>query len=224
MKKLLVNFATRSRPTKFFNCLDNLRNLSATNNLTILVKADLDDPDMCQDWVKALAKTYDNVIMDYGYSGSKIAAINRGVKEYQGEWDILLNHSDDMVFLETGFDEIICNDYKKYFPNLKGALHYPDSFAKGRVITYSILGRPLYDMLGNVYNNEYDSVYPDNEFTEVVRMLGMYKFIDRPILEHLHPISKKAAWDNLYKKNESPEMYKKDRETYNRRKANNFGL
>lgn len=221
---ILFNFATRMRPTKFFSCLDNIKSLCTIPGHRILVKADEDDFSMNQDWVKMLAKTYHNVIMAYGTSGSKIAAINRNIPEHLDGVDIIVNMSDDLLFLEKGFDEIIYKDFTAYYPNFDGLLHYPDKFAGGRTCTHTIIGRRLYEQFGWMYHPDFLSVYCDNHLTDITRRMGKYTFINKKILEHMHPHAGLAAWDSQYKATEHPDVYAKDKATYLRLKENNYGL
>lgn len=222
--KILFSFPSRSRPTKMFGCLDNIRKLSKSDNYKVVLKLDLDDPDTNCDWVKMLLNSYPEVTVEWGYSKSKIHAVNRSLENHLEGVSIILSHSDDFLFLVDGFDDIIRHAFIKHFPRLDGAIFFPDSHAKSRTCTYSMLGINLYKQEGSIYNEEYDSLYADNEFTEKMRMLGKIKFIDQQILDHFHPIWKMAAWDNLYRESESPEKYKKDKETYLKRKAINFGI
>lgn len=222
--KTLINFATRSRPTKLFACLDNIRNLSTVKNYDICVKADLDDSSMNCNWVKVLLSAYPEVDVQWGYSESKVHAINRNLSEWVDGHDVIINMSDDLLFLENGFDEIIENDFKTLFPNFDGLLHYPDNFAKGRTCTHTIMGVNLYKKLGYMYHPDFISVYCDNHLTELTRKMGKYAFVNKKILEHMHPHASLAPWDEQYKKTEHPDIYKKDRETFLKHQANNFGL
>lgn len=88
----------------------------------------------------------------------------------------------------------------------------------------NIVGREYFNRTGYIYCPEYGSVYCDQEETDKAKILGKYKFIDKNILRHLHPVWRTNSWDELYKKNESAENYSRDREVYNKRKENNFYL
>lgn len=225
MATFLINFATRSRPEKFFNCLDNLRHTSSKKNYFVLAKCDMDDDSMNNDSVRDRLKYYPEVQVEWGISENKVHAINRDIEKSLNTWKILMNHSDDMWMAKDGWDEIIESDMNKFFPDLGGVLHYNDGNHYGnKLMTYSIMGKKYFDRFGYVYYPGYANVYCDNEAMEVAKKLNKYVYIPDAILNHNHPMWGKAEWDDQYKKTEEPIGYKKDREIYTSRVANNFGL
>jgi len=125
--------------------------------------------------------------------------------------------SDDMVFTAVGFDNII----RLAFDNLGQCLHFPDGNTT-EIITLSILGKDFYNRFGYIYNPEYCSLWCDNEQTDVAKIVGGYKFIDKQIFEHRHPSIGKAQMDAQYYHTES--FYQQDRAIYEIRKSANFGL
>lgn len=217
--KILVNFATRSRPEKFLKAINRLN--ATAHNLDILVKADLDDETMIgiEDKLEC-----DNVRFAWGYSDSKIHAINRDIT---GDFDILVNFSDDMWPVKVGWDDDLRLVYG--LEGLKLAAHYSDGTdVRDRLITYSIMGRELYDFLGYVYHPSYISLWCDNEFGDVSKILGVYKYLGgvthkNVLWKHKHPAwDKDAATDEQYKRTES--FYRRDEMNYLQRKADNFGI
>lgn len=219
--KILYNFASRSRPDKFMSAIENINSLSRHSDYTILCKIDLDD-------VETLAgiahRELPNVLFAFGTSLSKVHAINRHIAKVP-EWDILVNMSDDMVFLKEGFDldiiEGFISDDDTFDKNL--CLHFPDGYANDRLIIMSILGRDYYDRFGYVYHPEYKSLWCDNEQTAVAKSLGVYKFIDKQIFSHEHPAKNPLIqMDEQYRHTES--FHTEDFVTFQKRQANNFYL
>lgn len=215
--KILFKFTTRSRPHNFERGMQSiLSNLTEGNhNYQILVSVDYDDGSMEASLGKY--ESHPNVLICKGYSTNKINAINRDVEKADADWDILVNMSDDMCFKTKGFDEII----RKHFDNLGQCLHFPDGNTMD-IITLSIIGRKFYDRFGYIYHPDYISLWCDNEQTDVAKMLGAYKFVYEYLYEHLHPAFGKAQLDAQYLKTEG--YFEADRYTYQRRKANNFGI
>jgi hypothetical protein len=64
-------------------------------------------------------------------------------------------------------------------------------------------------------------VFPDNEFTDVSRILRKATYIDRVIIRHFWI---EIGIDALYMRNENRELYAHDNAVYNRRKEAGFGL
>lgn len=222
--RLLINFASRSRPIKMFNCLDNLREYSTLKDFSVLLKLDLDDPECNNIPVRKKLQFYPEVQTDWNYSTSKIHAINRGIGAALESWDILVNISDDILFIAKGFDEIITNDMKEFFPDGDGFLHYPDSHAGKRVPVMSIMGKKYFERTNEVYYNKYLTWYADNDAMQVAKKLGKYKFIDKKIYDHYHPRNKKAEMDDQYRRTEDVSLRNKDRILFMERSKSNFGL
>src|SRR5688572_30064292 len=133
---ICYSFASRSRPSRFFDTLDNIIAMSASNDYFIVAKLDDDDMSMNDPLVKEKLLSYPMVIVKWGISKSKIHAINRDLEGFA--FDILICASDDMRFRTYGFDDII----RKHMPeSLDAFIHCPDDYAKDRVCTVSILGK-----------------------------------------------------------------------------------
>ena len=218
--KILFKFASRSRPTKFFQVLDNIR-AYAVSNYHVLCSLDVDDTRMNDERVRQRLASYDRVTAIYGNSINKVHAINRDMNYVDG-WDILIVVSDDMIFIKPGFDADIIEDMRELFPHGDGVLHYPDSTAKDALMTMSIMDKRYYDRTGYIYYYEYISLWCDNEAMEVARQLGRYRFVNKRLFDHLHPAYGLAQWDEQYYKTES--YMGIDGETFKKRKAKNFGL
>lgn len=221
--RILFKFPSRERPTKVFKTIANITSLAKNDDYFIWLTLDIDDPSMCNPEVRDRIAQYDKVKSMYGTSLSKIHAINRDM-EFTGDWDICVVMSDDMVWTREGFDKIIIEAFEKHFPDLDGVVHIPDQKAGSALITLSILGRKYYERFGYLYNFEYASVYADNEFTEVAKLLSKYLLIKEPMLIHEHSIWGFGEPDALLKRTEDPNIYAKDRAIYFRRKMNNFDL
>lgn len=214
-KRILYKFCSRERPNKFFACLDNIISSARHNNYIILCSLDTDDVSMNNDEVKEQLSNYGNRIkVCWGTSENKVSAINRDVEQVE-DWDILLNHSDDMWFTKFGFDL----DVLEAFENFDGLVHFPDQKAGNKLITYAMMSRGYYDLHGYIYNPEFESVYCDNFQQDQAKALGKYKFVDKQILEHRHFIWGYGHKDELLERTENPRTYAKDRDTYHRLKS-----
>lgn len=145
--KLLYKFASRSRPKKFFDALDNIHSLSRHDDFEVLATLDIDDASMANSEVRDRIKKYPMVRAYWGTSNSKIHSINRDM-EFAGAFDVLLLHSDDMEFTVDGFDlEIL-----KAFENWEGLVHFPDQVAKARLITYPMMHRKYFQRDNWIYH------------------------------------------------------------------------
>ena len=229
--RILFKLATRSRPDKFFACLQNIiENLADRENYQILVSYDFDDDGTHR--IIYGANAYRNIVFDYnnirtiqGDSKNKIHAVNRDIEKVT-DWDILINTSDDMLFTQHGFDDIIRKDMADNFPDLDGFLHYNDGNQKSNVCTMSIMGRKYYERFNYIYHPDYKSVWCDVEATEVAYMLGKYKYKgdDKILFKHLHPAWGLAEYDEQYRKSENLDVWGEDLQILLERKARHYDL
>lgn len=219
--KILFKITSRTRPERFFQALDSIvDNLSNKENYFILCTFDVDDKTMCNKEVRDRLARYEKLVAFYGISHSKINAVNRDLA-LAPEFDILVNVSDDQKFLVPGFDDIIRNDMPE---DLDWFLHYPDSHTKDKIPTMSIMGANYFKRTNQIYHPDFISVYADNYAMTEAKYLGRYLFVNKTIQQHFHPMWNTAENDEQYIKNESRELYNKDRETYFRLIKENFNL
>jgi len=144
------------------------------------------------------------------------------------DWDILINFSDDMLFIKKGFDQIIIDAMKEHFPDTDGVLHFHDGHKYGaQLMTMSIMGKKYYDRFHYIYHPDYISLWSDNEAMDVAKLLGKYKYMgdQNIIFNHNHPMHQgmgASNYDAQLKHTES--FFNIDKATYNKRKENKFDL
>jgi hypothetical protein len=220
--KLLIKFPTRNRKNKFFKVLKQYQNLCGDfDNTFFLITLDNDDETMTPSEVSDIFGTFKNIRVVYGNSDSKIHAINRDI-ELVDEWDIVLLASDDMTPKVKGYDNIIRDRMKEYYPDTDGILWFNDGHQGNQLNTLSILGKKYYDRFGYIYQPEYKSVWSDNEFMMVGNLLGKQTYIDEVIIEHEHPDWGYGNRDIIHQINSQNESH--DRNLFVSRKNNNFYL
>jgi len=220
--KLLIKFPTRGRKQKFFKVFNHYQNLCEDlDNTYFLVTLDNDDEDMKLSEVEEMLNTFKNVKVIYGDSTSKIHAVNRDI-EMINDWDIFLLASDDMIPKVKGYDNIIRNKMKEFYPNTDGILWFNDGHQENRLNTLCILGKKYYDRFGYIYYPEYKSVWCDNEFMMVGDLLEKQTYFDEVIIEHEHPDWGYGKRDTIHRTNSENESH--DRNLFTTRKNNNFYL
>lgn len=232
--KILFKYTTRSRPEHFERGLKSILENVSSDNYMVQVTVDVDDLTMNE--MIHLYRGHKHIIFIEGLSTGKINAINRDLDKLPA-WDILVNMSDDMLFIEKGFDNIIREkfypyDYyhRCYFtdrePDLDRYIHFNDGNQRDNVCTLHIVGRDYFNRFNYIYHPDYISLWCDVENDLVAKQLGCYRYQgdNVKILKHLHPAFNLAFNDDQYKKNEAREMWIADERTFNRRKQINFGL
>lgn len=215
---IYFKYASRSRPENFFRGLNSIvNNLSNKEDYHIQCTFDVDDAAYANPGFIEQLKQYKNVSHYFGISHNKINAINRDLA-FAPPFQILVNMSDDMQFLVPGFDDIIRNDMAAACNDFDMFLHYPDSHARERLPTLSIMGVSYFNRTGHIYNPEFKNVYCDNYAMDEAIFLGKYKFINTTIFDHFHPAWGMAPTDDQYRKSENPEAYAYDHAVYLRLK------
>ena len=242
--RMVIKFPTRGRPEKFATVLNRYINfLSGMHEVKFVVSFDHDDPTMNNDNMWSLfnrlnAQLDGKIVPVCGNSTGKISAINADLDRVLSfRPDVILLASDDMIPILGGYDDVIARGMAKFFPDTDGVLHFNDGFSgQNKLITLSILGRKYFERFGYIYHPEYKSVFSDDEFTQVARLMNKVVYIDRCIIQHQwvgipyvqaqqgQIAAEQIRRDPLHERNESQEMYNHDRGVYERHKANNFGI
>lgn len=221
--KILYKFASRSRPAKFIEAVENIIINQRHEDYIILASLDTDDVTMNNEEMIAKMRNYKQLYPVFGTSKNKIDAVNRDM-HLAPEWDILVNMSDDMRFCVNGFDREILEEYQKYLPDGDVLLHFPDQNQGKNCMTMSIMDKKYYDRFGYIYYPGYQSLWCDLEAQEVGKLLGRYKFCPSRIVNHYHPSFGQARYDDQYRKTESHEVRSADESLYIERKEKNFDL
>jgi len=221
--KILFKYTTRSRRSNFLRGIDSIiDNLADKENYHIYTTFDVDD-----DKMRPLPEIKGNHTYIAGTSKSKIDAINRDMDfiNSQYDWQIIINMSDDMVFIQKGFDDIIRKEFTDgSITNLDQYIHFNDGNQKANVSTMHIVGRDYYNRDNYIYNPEYKSLWCDVENDMVAKLRGCYKYVGDNVrlFSHLHPAWGLAPNDEQYMKTEHRDMWIADEQTFNNRKQNNF--
>lgn len=221
--KILFKYTSKSRPDNFFRGLDSIvNNLSNKEDYHILCTFDVDDNKYLDEDFINRVNSYENISYYFGISTSKIYAINRDIS-LAPQWDILVNMSDDFIFTQWGFDDLIRVAFQQNFPDLDGFLHFHDG-VQPRLATMSIIGKKWFDRTGYIYHPSYYTEYCDNEDQEKAKILGKYKYMgDVRIINHINPFhGTPDIMDDLYRKNST--FANMDKDNYFKRLAINFGL
>lgn len=220
--KILLKFPSRSRPDKLMLVYKKYIDFADDpESIQGLITLDSDDITVTEELQQSLMAIHANTIIKIGYSGNKIAAVNRDM-EHAGQFDVLLLASDDMIPIVKGYDTIIREKMTSLYPDTDGVLWFNDGYQGQRLNTLCILGKAYYDRFNYIYHPSYKSEWCDNEFTEVANQLGKQTYFERVIIRHEHPTTMPHLTrdDALYKKN--TEMANGDYANYHQRKLNNF--
>ncbi len=185
---ILVKFATRGRPDRFFDGMDSIYNLcSQPDYIRVLITADTDDLSMNNDEVKGRISKYKNAEIIYGESKNKIHATNRDLDKLPKgweEWNIIANFSDDQRWNIFGWDELIRVDFKSVSADFSHYMAYLDPDTHGALSTLYIAGRKFVDMFGFIYDEQFISLFCDNLAEDAAKAIGKYHYTGYSIYKH----------------------------------------
>ena len=200
MSDIIIKFPTRSRPEKFKKVLTKyIDYLSGDHNVKFVITMDEDDTSMntpeMREWLDSL-----DVPMkyNYGHSKNKIEACNADLEDETG--DIIVQVSDDMIPCLESYDDIIVKGFEQVFPDFSGAIRFWDGI------------RPK------------DDILMCNELTTICAKLDKLAISPTCIIRHEWVPGNHPDADELHQQQESPEQYKRDGTTYQRRMALNFDI
>lgn len=219
--RILVKFPSRERPKQFIENLKKCIELSVMPQTQYLISLDNTDPN--HEYYTSFISELNNgnITVVAGYSKNKVHAINRDVTDYKGEWEILMVVSDDQIPQMIGWDKILAGEMQERFPDTDGVLYHNDGFTK--LNTMCILGRKYFQRFNYIYNPAYISLWSDNEFMEVSRILNKEAYFEEVLFKHEHFSNVPSVkQDPLMRKNES--FYYKDKATFTARKNMNYGI
>jgi len=215
--KILFKYTTRSRRSNFLRGYDSIINNVKSQDYHVLISVDKDDASMFP-----LPVLQGNHTFVVGESKNKISAINRDVNEFDYDWDIIVNMSDDMVFIQAGFDEVIRHNFLNRITEqieLDKVLHFPDQHQGSNCMTMSILGRDYYNRDKFIYHPEFESLWVDIVAQAEAQIRGCYKFVNQNIFVHLHPSFGDCNYDEQYRQTEDWGVRQRDYATYLRLKS-----
>lgn len=225
--KLLIKFPTRQRPTMFFDTLQKYINMSSgKHHIEYVISMDEDDSTMNNDAVRsrlnALIASGIDLKYFYGNSKTKIEAINADMEKASDDWQMVFNGQDDMIPTAEGYDDIMLTRLFELFPDTDGAIWLNDQYmGYDENCTIVSAGRKYYERFGYIYYPGYDSVFADNEYTEVGKGTGKLVYVSDRIVKH-DWVGKNQSLDPLIARNEEPARYKADRLVFEARKAQGF--
>ena len=224
---LLVTLPTRSRPEKSIQVIKMYHQLSTHDDVRFVLSCDTDDNTMNNSEMISIINSLPRTTVVYNNNTTKISAINSSVAGQ--DFDICLQASDDMIPKITGYDTRIVNDMERYYPDTDGVLWYNDGYSGDNgngLNTLCILGKKYYDRFGYIYHPSYKSLWCDNEFTIVSKLLNRCTYSNDVIIKHNHhghrDDSSHAKYDKLYARNDAYNSV--DKANFEERRTLNFPL
>lgn len=152
-KKLLIKYATRTRPNRMLSIINSiLSNSIIPNNISICISLDSDDKIVLEkstlDKLQTILKASKvNIRVFVSPRSTKVEAINRDV-EKMGDWDYVLPITDYTEINTKGFDTLILDNVKENEVTFLSSIN--DNGIEKHFIP--VIPKKLYDKNGFIYN------------------------------------------------------------------------
>jgi hypothetical protein len=174
--KILIKFPSRGRPDQFKKVLKLYRDkLENPQNTKFVFSFDVDDFSMNNlDIINFINELNINHEVFYGNNKNKIEAINANLENQF--FDILILASDDMIPVVDCYDTKIIEYFQNSNLGLDCMLHTQSTRWSDLLDINCIMGWDYFKRFGYIYHSSYKSIFADNEYTEISKMLGRNVF------------------------------------------------
>jgi hypothetical protein len=208
MADLAIITPTRGRPRQFADLVETVH---ATAAGTVEIWAGMDDDDHA-DYAEALG----------------LADVLRGPRRSLSGWTnhlatqalssenpprYLASLGDDHRPRTPGWDRILI-DAIGGLPGGFGFAYGNDLFQGANMPTAWVVSADVVRALGWMMLPGCAHMYVDNAVLELGRAAGRIVYRPDVIIEHVHPVAGKAAWDDSYRESNAPDRYATDRAAF----------
>jgi hypothetical protein len=154
--------------------------------------------------VEILAYIDDDDPSDYSQAGAAIVrgpritlsdCWNRLAEKASG--DILGMGADDIRFRTPGWDSLIRGVFDDFADGIV-FVHGRDGIHDEKMGTHGFISRRWFETVGYFTWGGFPADYADTWLHELAGRIGRRAFIPSLMIEHLHPIAKKAEWDQTH--------------------------
>lgn len=128
-----------------------------------------------------------------------------------GDHDLIGFMGDDHRPRTVGWDRTFSEVARTAGPCV---IYGNDLLQGANLATAVAISSSVIDALGYMTPPGQTHLYLDNAWMDMGRTVGNLIYRNDVVIEHVHPVAKKAEWDDLYKEVNSGEMYQADEKAY----------
>ena len=175
--KILIKFPSRGRPERFKSSFEKYLNfLSGNYGFYFVFSFDENDLTMNNNDMISYLEKYNHISeYHFGKNTNKVEAINANMENKT--FDILILASDDMIPVVKNYDEVIVSNFQKSGFDYDCMLHFHNIKFCNELDINCVMGYDYYKRFNYIYHPSYKSIFADNEYTEVSKILGKNVFI-----------------------------------------------
>jgi hypothetical protein len=205
---MLVIVPSRGRPHNVDKLIKSF--VLTRTNATLLVVVDNDDPKL--DEYKSL--DYPKWARLVTQAPRRIGpTLNDFSKDFVDDVDVIGFMGDDHRPRTNGWDMIIDNVVR--YTNRTGIVYGNDLLQGQHLPTAVFITSDIIKTLGYMCPPGMQHMYLDNVWKLWGEKIGRLVYLNDMVIEHMHPVAKKAVWDEGYAVVNSGEMYANDERVMN---------
>jgi len=198
MNSNLVILPTRSRPDSAERCINALKEHSVLSDFVIAIDDDQAD----------LYPRLDGVTYEVNPRLRMNGTLNLVANKYADKYETIFFLGDDHLVQTPNWDEYLSKAiaHKGY-----GLAYGNDLLQRHQLATAVMMSTNIIKAVGYMAPPKLVHLYMDNYWMILGQRLGTLWYFDNVIVEHLHPVAGKVAWDEQYREANSDEVANKDR-------------
>lgn len=202
--KLAVIVPSRGRPQAMAELLE-VFDKTCRADTRIICRVDDDDLEL---------DGYREAVPSHLFVGPRIGlcqSINEMAEHSWGRYEVLGFMGDDHRPRTVGWDERILAAVERDWQ----AVVYGDDLLQGRNLASQVfMSSQLVHRIGYFAPPNIRHMYIDNYWMTLGVNLGSLTFLEDVVIEHMHPIAKKADWDAGYREVNAQTVYDRDRRAF----------
>ncbi len=209
MTELVIIIPTRGRPSNADATLTAIDDTS-TVDPTVVLAIDADDPTVSQYQQIAAGRAMLYVLPE---SAGHVAAINAAAAHVLHELHpfAVVKLDDDHRPRSHGWD----GDYLRALHGMRTGICYGNDLLQSQNMpTAPGITADIIAALGYMAPPELGHLFCDDFWRDLAATAGCLRYLDRVIVEHVHPGAGKATWDAGYARVNSPQRYEADGAAY----------
>lgn len=200
MRNLAILTPSRNRPQNIVDMIESLEKTQTKSDFIVIV----DD---------------DDVMLDrYLATGADVFMVERRGKGMAKPLNFVANHLKDkyrhFAFLgddhrpRTKFWDV---EFVNNLDEMETGIVYGDDLLQGKNLATQVgMTGNIVKALGGMTPPDMIHLYLDNFWMKLGTDLGALRFLSDVVIEHLHPVAGKAAWDEGYKSVNAEDVYSAD--------------
>ena len=201
MNTNLVILPTRSRPDSAERCINALKEHSTISDFVIAIDDDQSD----------LYPRLEGVTYEVNPRLRMNGTLNLVANKYVDKYETIFFLGDDHLVQTPAWDQYLSGAIEQ-----KGyGLAYGNDLLQGvKLATAVMMSTNIIKPVGYMAPPKLVHLFMDNYWMSLGKRLGTLWYFDQVIIEHLHPVAGKVAWDAQYMEANSTEVSNGDRDEF----------